>query len=395
MTRDTLFSPHAAIKIALVAGEASGDLLGSHLIRALKARFPNAEFAGIGGPKMQSEGMNSVYPMETLAVNGYVEVLRNLRPILRMRRELKARLLAERPHVFIGVDAPDFNLGLERDLKSAGITTIHYVSPSIWAWRGERIKKIKHCVSHMLALFPMEPALYEAEGIPVTYVGHPLADSFPLEPDREAMREQLDIAQDAIVFALLPGSRQSEVAALAETYISTAKLLAEQVPRVQFLVPLVSRQTRELFETTLYKLNAQDLPLRIMFGHARDAMVAADAVLVASGTATLETALMKRPMVIAYKLSPLTYKLMWNRKYLPYIGLPNVLAGEFIVPEILQGDATPENLARTLINIVDNRRLSDRLISRFTDIHLQLRQNSAQRAADAISRYLTGGRQAC
>ncbi|MEW9898467.1 lipid-A-disaccharide synthase [Chitinivorax sp. PXF-14] len=392
MTRDTLFSPHAAIKIALVAGEASGDLLGSHLIRALKARFPNAEFAGIGGPKMQSEGMNSIYPMETLAVNGYVEVLRNLRPILRMRRELKARLLAERPHVFIGVDAPDFNLGLERDLKSAGITTIHYVSPSIWAWRGERIKKIKHCVSHMLALFPMEPALYEAEGIPVTYVGHPLADSFPLVPDREAMREQLEIAQDATVFALLPGSRQSEVAALAETYIETAKLLAEQMPQAQFLVPLVSRQTRDMFETMLYKRNAQELPLRIMFGHARDAMVAADAVLVASGTATLETALMKRPMVIAYKVSPLTYKLMWNRKYLPYIGLPNVLAGEFVVPEILQGDATPENLARTLINIVDNRRLSDRLVSRFTDIHLQLRQNSAQRAADAISRYLGGGR---
>ncbi|WP_137938347.1 lipid-A-disaccharide synthase [Chitinivorax sp. B] len=385
---EILFSPSARIKIALVAGEASGDLLGSHLIRALKARFPQAEFVGIGGPKMQGVGLKSMFSMETLAVNGYVEVLKNLRAILRIRRDLTEMLLADRPHAFIGIDAPDFNLGLERKLKAAGVTTIHYVSPSIWAWRGERIKKIKHCVSHMLALFPMEPQLYQQEGIPVSYVGHPLADEMPLVPDQVAMREQLDIPLASKVVALLPGSRQSEVAALAATFIETAKVLAGQLPGVLFLVPLVSRETRAQFEMMLYRLQAQELPLRVMFGHAHDALIAADVVLVASGTATLETALLKRPMVITYKVSSLTYKLMWNRKYLPYIGLPNVLAGDFIVPEILQDDATPANLAQALLNMIDHQRVTDRLQQRFTDIHLQLRQNTAERAAEAIAHYL-------
>ncbi|MBB5019555.1 lipid-A-disaccharide synthase [Chitinivorax tropicus] len=385
---DQLFAAQSRIKIAMVAGEASGDLLGSHLIRALKARFPDAEFVGIGGPKMQGVGLKSVFPMETLAVNGYVEVLKNLRAILRIRRDLTDQLLADRPHVFIGIDAPDFNLGLERTLKAKGVTTIHYVSPSIWAWRGERIKKIKACVSHMLALFPMEPPLYQQAGIPVTYVGHPLADEMPLVPDLAAMREQLDIPLACRVIALLPGSRQSEVAALAETYINTAKLLSEQVPNVLFLVPLVSRETRALFEATLYRLQAQALPLRIMFGHAHDALIAADVALVASGTATLETALLKRPMVITYKVSPLTYRLMWHRKYLPYIGLPNVLAGDFVVPEILQDDATPANLAQALTNMLDHNRVVDGLQAKFMDIHLTLRQGTAERAAEAIAAYL-------
>ncbi|MDQ5887292.1 MAG: lipid-A-disaccharide synthase [Pseudomonadota bacterium] len=363
-------------------------MLGSMMIQALQRRFPNAEFVGIAGPKMQSAGCRTLFPMETLAVNGYAEVLRNLRPILSIRKQLKLALLQDPPDVFIGVDAPDFNFGLEKSLKSAGITTVHYVSPSIWAWRGERIKKIAQCVSHMLTLFPMEAPLYQKQGIPVSYVGHPLADVFPLQPDRELMREQMRIAAHFKVFALLPGSRQNEVRNLAATYVETARLLYEQFPQSLFLVPLISRQTRDLFEQEIYRCKAQDLPIRIMFGHAHDAIIAADAVLVASGTATLETALLKRPMVITYKVSRITYRLMWHRKYLPYIGLPNVLAGEFIVPEILQDDATPANLAQALGNLVANPKVCEKLVERFEKMHLALRQNTAQRAADAIAPYL-------
>lgn len=372
----------------MVAGEASGDLLGSMMIQALQQRFPRAEFVGIAGPKMQAVGCRTLFPLETLAVNGYAEVLRNLRPILRIRKQLKQALLQDPPDVFIGVDAPDFNFGLEKSLKSAGITTVHYVSPSIWAWRGERIKKIAQCVSHMLTLFPMEAPLYQKQGIPVSYVGHPLADVFPLAPDRELMREQMRIPAHSKVFALLPGSRQNEVRSLAATYVETARRLYEQFPQALFLVPLISRQTRDLFEQEIYRCKAQDLPIRIMFGHAHDAIIAADVVLVASGTATLETALLKRPMVITYKVSKLTYRLMWHRKYLPYIGLPNVLAGEFIVPEILQDDATPENLAQALGNLAANPKVCERLVERFEQMHLTLKQNTAQRAADAIAPYL-------
>ena len=372
----------------MVAGEASGDLLGSMMIQALQQRFPRAEFVGIAGPKMQAVGCRTLFPLETLAVNGYAEVLRNLRPILRIRKQLKQALLQDPPDVFIGVDAPDFNFGLEKSLKSAGITTVHYVSPSIWAWRGERIKKIAQCVSHMLTLFPMEATLYQKQGIPVSYVGHPLADVFPLAPDRELMREQMRIPAHSKVFALLPGSRQNEVRSLAATYVETARRLYEQFPQALFLVPLISRQTRDLFEQEIYRCKAQDLPIRIMFGHAHDAIIAADVVLVASGTATLETALLKRPMVITYKVSKLTYRLMWHRKYLPYIGLPNVLAGEFIVPEILQDDATPENLAQALGNLAANPKVCEKLVERFEQMHLTLKQNTAQRAADAIAPYL-------
>lgn len=363
-------------------------MLGSMLIKALKSRFPDAEFVGIGGPKMQSAGCRSLFPQETLAVNGYVEVLRNLRAILRIRKALKQALLRDRPDVFIGVDAPDFNFSLEAAMKAAGVPAIHYVSPSIWAWRGERIKKIARSVSHMLALFPMEPALYQQAGIPVTYVGHPLADAFPENPDQAAVREQMRIPDHATVFALLPGSRQNEVRSLAACYIQTVRLLHEQFPEALFLVPLVSRPTRDLFQQEIYRQDAADLPIRIMFGHAHDALVAADVALVASGTATLEAALLKCPMVITYKVSRLTYRLMWHRKYLPYIGLPNVLAGEFLVPEILQDDATPENLAQALGNLVSNRRVIAGLQQRFAEMHRQLRQNTAERAAEAIAPYL-------
>ena len=375
--------------IAIVAGEASGDLLGSLLMIAIKQAAPNVRFIGIGGPKMQAVGMEVLFPLEKLAVRGYVEVLRHYREIVAIRRKLRERFIAEPPDLFIGVDAPDFNLDLEMALKQRGIPTVHYVSPSIWAWRGERIHKIKQAVSHILALFPFEAPLYEKVGVPVTYVGHPLADFLPEQPNRTEMREQMRILpKSAKVFALLPGSRQSEVRHLAATYIETAKLILQKMPEAQFLVPLASRETRNIFEEVQWKLEAQHLPITLLFGHAHDAMIAADGVLVASGTATLEAALLKRPMVITYKMPALTYWISKRKQYQPYVGLPNILAGRFVVPEILQDDATPENLAQALLNLVNNKSAVAELELIFAKMHQTLRQNTAQKAAAAILPYL-------
>jgi lipid-A-disaccharide synthase len=376
--------------VAMVAGEASGDLLGSILMQAIKEAVPTVRFVGIGGPKMQSAGMEVLYPMEKLAVRGYVEVLRHYREIVGIRSKLRARLIANPPDLFIGVDAPDFNLDLELALKKRGIPTVHYVSPSIWAWRAERIHKIMRAVSRMLALFPFETALYEKAGVPATYVGHPLADVLPLEPNRAAMREQMRLPQAARVFAFLPGSRQSEVEHLAGTYIETMKLILRKLPDAQFLVPLVSRETRTIFENEQWRLGAQALPVTLLFGHAQDAMIAADGVLVASGTATLEAALLKRPMVITYKMPWFTYWLSKRKKYQPYVGLPNILAGRFVVPELLQEDATPENLAQALLNLVADKAAVSELESIFTGMHVALRQDSSHKAAQAILPFLQG-----
>lgn len=372
------------VRIAMVAGEASGDLLASHLIQALKARLPGAVFYGIGGPKMCGQGFDAWHPLEALAVRGYVEVLKHYREISAIRRDLKRRLLADPPDVFIGVDAPDFNLALEKALKQRGIPSIHYVSPSIWAWRGKRIHKIGASVSRILALFPFEPALYEKQGIPVTYVGHPLADMLPVEDGRNRARELLGLSRQLPVFALLPGSRQSELQYMAETFIATARQIHQHLPNALFLVPLATRETRLQFETALYHCNARDLPIRMLFGHAHDAMMAADAVLVASGTATLEAALLKRPMVIVYKMAAMSYRMMRNMGYLPYVGLPNVLAGEFVVPEFIQDDATPQNLAQALLNFYADKPTCERISEIFRKIHLQLKQNTAEKAATAI-----------
>jgi lipid-A-disaccharide synthase len=377
--------------IGIVAGEASGDLLGSHLMAALKESHPDLKFVGIGGPKMQSAGMEVLFPMEKLAVRGYVEVLRHYFEIVGIRRKLRAFFLANRPDLFIAIDAPDFNLGLEYALKKHGITTIHYVSPSIWAWRGERIHKIKRAVSHMLALFPHEPKLYQQAGVPVDYVGHPLADMLPRQPKRTEMREAMRIPLNAKVFALLPGSRQSEVEFLAQTYIDTAKLILQRQPDARFLVPLVSRETRGIFEQAIYDCNAHELPITLLFGHAQDAMIAADGVLVASGTATLEAALLKRPMVITYRMPAISWWLMRRKQYQPYVGLPNILCERFVVPELLQDDATPENLAQALLNLVNDHNAVMQLEQTFTDLHLSLRQNTSQKAAAAILPYLPNG----
>src|SRR5512139_2587487 len=374
-----------AIKtIAMVAGEASGDLLGSHLMEALKQRMPNVQFVGIGGPKMQSAGMEVLYPMEKLAVMGYIEVLRHYREIVGIRRSLREKFIANPPDLFIGIDAPDFNLDLELTLKQRGIPTVHYVSPSIWAWRGERIHKIKRAVSQMLTLFPFEAPLYEKAGVPVTYVGHPLADMLPEVPNRLAMREQMRIQPQQKVIAMLPGSRQSEVRQLARIYIDTARLILQKMPDAQFLVPLASRETRNIFEEAIWFAEARELPITLLFGHSHDAMIAADGVVIASGTATLEAALLKRPMVITYRMPKLTYWLMKRKKYLPYVGLPNIIAGKFIVPELLQDDATPENLAQALLNLIGNKKAVAELEEKFADMHVNLKQGTAERAAEAI-----------
>ena len=376
------------MKIGIVAGEASGDLLGALLIKALKEDYPDLEFVGIAGPRMQSAGATAWYPMEKLAVRGYVEVLKSFREILGIRRGLRNRMLKERPAFFIGVDAPDFNLALEKTLKRAGIPTIHYVSPSIWAWRGERISKIKESVSHMLTIFPFEPAIYQRAGIPATCVGHPSADVIPQKPQRDDARTQLRIKPSELIIALLPGSRQSELDYHAELFIDTAKALLKDFPMARFLVPLTTRETREQFDQARWKLQAQDLPLQILFGHANLALAAADVALVASGTATLEAALLRCPHVVTYRMSPTTYRLMKRKAYLPYVGLPNILAGEWLVPELLQDDATPENLARALGNWIRHHDAADNLRARFAVIHAQLAVNNSDRVRDALRPFM-------
>jgi lipid-A-disaccharide synthase len=374
----------APLTIGVVAGEASGDQLGAHLIKALRQQLPQAHCTGIGGTRMQAEGMESLYPMEKLAVRGYVEVLRHYFEILGIRRRLTAHFLKHRPALFVGVDAPDFNLELEAKLKAAGIPTIHYVSPQIWAWRGHRIHGIKRAVDRMLVVFPFEQEVYERAGVPVTYVGHPLAEILQPIPDRGPMREQLRLPAAARVVAMLPGSRDAEVEHLAGVFIETASRIAAAAPETHFLVPLVSRRTRELFEAALYSRPAEELNLTVLFGHAHDAMAAADVVLAASGTATLEAALIGRPVVIAYRMPRLSWWLMKGRHYQPYVGLPNVVAGEFVVPEFLQDEATPENLSQAVLNLLFDNTVRARLEARFAEMADALRQDSRSRIASAL-----------
>ncbi len=377
------------MRVGIVAGEASGDILGGQLIHALHAEYPSLEFVGIAGPKMQAAGATSWYAMEKLAVRGYVEVLTRYRELVGIRNDLRARLIKERPAFFIGIDAPDFNLGLERALKQHGIPTIHYVSPSIWAWRGERIKKIKGAVDHMMTIFPFEGAIYDREGIASSYVGHATADTIPQTSQRLSARKQMKMPVDAMVIALLPGSRQTELDYHAELFIEAAKVLHRDFPDARFLVPLATRETRDQFDAARYKLDAQDLPIQILFGHANLALAAADVALVASGTATLEAAMLRCPHVIAYRMSPTTYRMMKGKAYLPYVGLPNILAGEWLVPELLQDDATPENLARAVGNWLRHRTAADQVRERFADIHASLAVNNAERVRNALRPFLT------
>jgi lipid-A-disaccharide synthase len=376
----------------MVAGEASGDLLGAHLIASLRSHLPEARFVGIGGPKMQAEGFDAWWPAEKLAVHGYADALRHYREISGIRRQLLLRLAQQPPTAFVGIDAPDFNLWLEERLKRRDIATIHYVSPSVWAWRRSRIKKMAKAVDHLLTLFPFEPEIYRQTGVAVTYVGHPLADQIPLTVDREAVRERLGISASR-VFALLPGSRQAELRHMADTLVATGLLLEKRYPGCLLLVPLASRETREIFEEAIWRAGAQEAPFKLLFGHAQDALAACDTAVVASGTATLEAALLKVPMLILYRISPWSWRIMRHMGYQPWVGLPNILAGRFVVPEFLQDDANPENLAQALGNLTDDTVVRQAIGNVFADLHRQLRQNTAERAAQAVLPYLVGGSQ--
>jgi lipid-A-disaccharide synthase len=381
-----------AVRVAMVAGEASGDQLAAHLIAALKSRRTELGFFGIGGPRMAAQGFEAETPMDKLAVRGYAEALRHYREIAGIRKRLGDRLLAERPALYIGVDAPDFNLDLERRLREAGIPAVHYVSPSVWFWRGWRMRKIARSVTHLLAMFPFEPPLYEKAGVPVTYVGHPLADLIPLEIDKVAARAQLRLPAGKLIVALLPGSRRSELHYMAEAFVLAAHRFRQEVPEVHFVVPTATRETREQFERTIHEHERTDLPLTLMFGHSHEALAAADLALVASGTATLEAALFKTPMVIAYRQSPITWALMRRLKYLPWLGLPNILAGERLVPELLQGRASPAALSQALLDLMNDTAAQRRQVEKFREIHLLLRQNTAEKAADAVLAVLDRGR---
>lgn len=371
--------------IGIVAGEASGDALAATLIAAVRARHPGVRFAGVAGPRMQAAGCEAWYPLESLSVRGFVEVVGRLPELVRMRRALASRLLAERVPVFVGVDAPDFNLGLEARLKRSGVRTVHFVSPSVWAWRRERVARIGRSVDRMLALFPFEPPIYADAGVPVTFVGHPLAQKAATPASRRHAREQLRLGLAAPVFALLPGSRASELEMHGELLLETAELLHAARPDARFLVPLATRPTRDRFEAAVHRRGRADLPLTILYGHAGEALRAADVGIVASGTATLEAALARCPHVIFYRVSALTARIVRRKLLLPWVGLPNVLAGRFVVPELLQEHATAGNLAQAALNLFDDTVTRRRVEALFAGFASALRADTGALAADAVT----------
>ncbi len=378
----------ADISVAVVAGEVSGDMLAGRLLAGLRAQLPGARFHGIGGPRMAEQGFVSDLAMDTLTVRGLFEVIPRYREIKRIQNTLRDRLLAERPAVFIGADYPGFNLGLEMQLKAAGIPTVHFVSPQIWAWRGGRIKKIQKAVSHMLVIFPFEEEIYQKAGVPVTYVGHPLAEMIPLQPDQDQARRALGIDLDARVVTVMPGSRMGELKYLAEPFVGAVKLLAARDPGLRFVVPMAGDKQRAYFNDLVARAGLSDVDILLVDGQSHGAIGAADAVLVASGTATLEVALFKKPMVIAYKVMAASWQIMRHMGYQPWIGLPNILAREFLVPELLQHAATPQALADAVWQQLTDAPGRLRLVQRFTDMHHSLLRNSAQESAAAVMRII-------
>lgn len=372
--------------MAMVAGETSGDLLAGLLLGGLKQRWPALRAAGIGGPRMAAHGFEAWWPHDKLAVRGYFEVLRHYREIAGIRTQLAERLLADPPDLFLGIDAPDFNLDLEARLKSAGIKSVHFVSPSVWAWRGKRMEKIHRSVDHMLCLFPFEPALYAERGVAATYVGHPLADAFPMEPARAQARVALGLSEQVEVVAVLPGSRRSEVDFIAPTFLRTVALLSRQRPALRFVLPVVPG-LRGMLEPMVAE-HCPDAPLTVLDGRSHEALAACDVTLIASGTATLEAALFKCPMVIAYRMNALSWQMMKYMRYQPWVGLPNILAQEFLVPERLQGDAQPAQLAQDVLDWLDNPARVDAVRRRFVELHELLRRDTARCATDAIAQVL-------
>ncbi len=371
------------LRIGIVAGEESGDLLGAGLLRALKARHPDLEAEGIAGPRMQAEGCECLYPMERLSVMGLFESFGRYPELIRQRRRLAAYFRAAPPDVFIGIDAPDYNLGLEGWLKSAGIPTVHYVSPSVWAWRSYRVKKIKRAVDRMLTLFPFEADFYRAHGVPVSFVGHPLADSLPAEPDRDAARVALGLHPRHEIVALLPGSRVSELRFLADLMVETARWLLGRRPGLHFLVPLANGPTRALFDETLAR-TGQGLPITLVQGRSQEAMSAADVVLVASGTAALEAMLLSRPMVVTYKITDLSYFILRRLVKVRQYSLPNLLAGRALVPELIQNAAVPERLGAAVLRYLEHPDLCREAQAEFQRLGAQLRRNASEGAAEAV-----------
>jgi lipid-A-disaccharide synthase len=378
-----------APRLAMVAGEASGDLLGGLLLGGLKARWPQLQASGIGGPHMAAHSFEAWWPHDKLAVHGYsMEVLKRYREIAGIRSQLATRLLRERPDVFIGVDAPDFNLGLEARLKAQGIKTVHFISPSVWAWRGKRVEKIRHAADLVLCIFPFEPAIYAKQGISATYVGHPLASVVALEVPRAASRASLNLHNGDTVVALLPGSRRAEVQYIAPRLLAAAAHMHRLRPGLRFVLPVVPG-LRHLVEPLRRRL-APEVRLELLDGQSHPALAACDVALVASGTATLEAALFKCPMVITYAMHPLSWQLMKRMRYQPWVGLPNILLNDFAVPELLQGQAKPERLARAALAWLDNPQACDALRLRFVGLHHLLRRATAQEATDAIQTVLAG-----
>ncbi len=372
----------------MVAGEVSGDMLAARLLKGLRPRLPDARFHGIGGPRMAEQGFVSELPMETLTVRGLFEVIPRYREIKGIQNRLRDRLLAERPAACIGADYPGFNLGLEEQLRAAGIPTVHFISPQIWAWRGGRIKKIKRAVSHMLVVFPFEEAIYRQAGVPVTYIGHPLAEMIPLQVDQGAGRRALGLAGGARVVTVMPGSRMGELKYLSVPFAQAVRLLARRDPALRFIAPMAGERQRALFTALLARAGLSDVPIELVDGQSHTAIAAADAVLVASGTATLEVALFKKPMVIAYKVVEASWQIMRHMAYQPWIGLPNVLAREFVVPEFLQHAATPQALADAVWRQLEDVAGRARLEQRFTYMHHSLLRNSAQESAEAVLRVI-------
>ena len=385
-------SPQVAV--AMVAGEASGDLLAGLLLDGLKARWPGMTSAGIGGTNMGRRGFQAWWPSDKLAVRGYVEVLRHYREIMGIRQQLKKRLLdplqGHRPTIFIGVDAPDFNLDLEADLKAAGIKTVHFVSPAVWAWRADRVEKIRRSVDHVLCIFPFEPALLAVHGIDATYVGHPLANVIPMHPDRSAARAQLGLRDDDTVVAILPGSRQSEIQYLGKRFFRAVRLIQRVQPAIKFVVPAMPA-LKTLIEHTAARCGVQNI-VQIVDGQSHTVLAACNVTLIASGTATLEAALFKRPMVIAYNMHWLSWHIMRRKKLQPWVGLPNILCQDFVVPELLQDAATPEALAQAVLQWLDDKTAAPEKIAaleqRFTLLHTELQRDTAKLATDAIEKIL-------
>jgi lipid-A-disaccharide synthase len=374
-------APDGAFSMAMVAGETSGDLLAGLMMQGIRAQWPDANLYGIGGPRMQAQGFHALWPSEKLAVRGYVEVLRHYREIVGIRNQLKAQLLAKPPEVFVGVDAPDFNLDLERDLKQSGIPTVHFVCPSIWAWRAERIEKIKQSVDHVLCIFPFETQLLHQHGIAATYVGHPLAQAIPMHVDMLKARRELNLDPERPVVALLPGSRESEITYLAERFFLTAQLLAQQQPQLQFVLPAMPSMMARI-ENLRDQVGASQV--QILKGQSHAALAACDVTLIASGTATLEAALFKKPMVIAYNMNWLSWQMMKRKKLQPWVGLPNILAQEFCVPELLQEQATPLNMSNAVLDWLRSPEKAQALARRFETLHASLLRDTPTLAAHAI-----------